>query len=141
MEVSGVRSSWDMSAKKSDFILSTSFSLLHMVLNAWASAPISGEEGTLKSASKTPSAMSFVFFCISERGRVMLLVISTARAIPNSRDTALTTMAVVRARLPASLSFFTLSRMLCWLMVRTLTSSSIAAFTARSFSFVYHVRS
>jgi hypothetical protein len=117
MEVRGVLSSCDINEKKSDFILSTSLSLVDIRLKPAASSAISGREVSSRSALNTPAEISLVFFFISKRGTEMLLVIKTESRIPNSREAAVMPMATVLARAPAIRRSFIFEKIFCWFKI------------------------
>ncbi|OPY02876.1 MAG: hypothetical protein A4E61_01215 [Syntrophorhabdus sp. PtaB.Bin184] len=90
-----------MREKKSDFILSVSFSLSHMRLRARARCPISGGEERVRGSSKLPLEIFRVFLFMTERGRVMLSVIPAAMRMPMRSDEAAMTRPVLSALVPA----------------------------------------
>src|SRR4030067_540926 len=96
MEVRGVRSSWDIMERKSDFILSTTFNLSHIELKALATSDISGGDEIFRSHWKTPPEISFVFPMTRERGRVMLLVVKKDMAM--NKRTAIVDRIIVNLR-------------------------------------------
>jgi hypothetical protein len=108
MEVKGVRNSCDMEEKKSDFILSTVFSLSHIELKAAVSSNISGGEVIFRSLLKIPLEISFVFSIKAVRGLVMLLVMSKEVEMANTIAMIDIRMANFRAEAPASLNIFVL---------------------------------
>src|SRR5659263_525424 len=102
MEARGVRSSWAINEKKSDFIFSISLSLLHIRLKSCARPPISGGEERSKLPSKSPRATCLVFFLMKERGLVMLLVMKMEIMIPERIKPAPITVAILFAFAPDS---------------------------------------
>ena len=77
IEVSGVRSSWDIEAKKSAFIRSSSCNFSHIKSIAAANSLISGGDLTSTRPSKFPLAISRVLVFNNPMGRVILLVMKS----------------------------------------------------------------
>src|SRR5512135_2620001 len=96
IEVSGVRNSWDMVEKNSDFIFSTRFSLSHITLNALVSSAISGGEPILRSPLKMPLETSFVFSIKIMSGFLMLRVVKNK--VQMTRIMAITNIKIVNLR-------------------------------------------
>jgi len=90
--------------KEVDFISSNSVNLLHIRLTAFGSSQF-GRGGEIRSPLKIPWQFPPVFFFKTERGWVMLRLMRKETGDVGGQDVAVTTIAILRASVPASYHF------------------------------------